>query len=312
MKDFDCWVLPKYPTFVIFDKKGTIMILNTDIAAEFTQKHNLPAPLFMKGEPERFSDRYIYRFIIPLAQDTGDIYYCLSFYRTEEKEKWKTAEEMEFDVCHSDNKYHRGHGEWAVTVERLKMPLTNLSDLRFGYNRVYITSMSRYLGKNDTLEGCLSCIDDYRRRKANEQKLQKRFEIRSASVPDFTEDFQKVVDKYQWKAKVLYFKSTDHKDAQPYRYHIEFGLTTFKEIRIMIGINKSLDEFELSLSFPGDSQLFGNIRNTFLLKGDSFGTMNTIEKCCEGLDVVMKYLADLLVAGDVLRQRIISLKSSQE
>jgi hypothetical protein len=40
--------------------------------------------------------------------------------------------------------------------------------------------------------------------------------------------------------------------------------------------------------------------------------MNTIEKCCEGLDVVMKYLADLLVAGDVLRQRIISLKSSQE
>lgn len=290
------------------------MILNTDIAAEFTQKHNLPAPLYMKGEPERFSDRYIYRFIIPIAQDTGDIYYCLSFYRTEEKEKWKTAEEMEFDDCHSDNKYHRGHGEWAVTVERLKMPMTmnDFSNLRFGYHRVYITSMSRYLGKNDTLEGCLSCIDDYRRRKANEQKLQKRFEIRSASVPDFTEDFRKVVDKYQWKAKVDYFKGTDHKDAQPYRYHISFGLTTFKEIRIAIGINKSLDEFELSLSFPGDSQLFGNIRNTFLLKGDSFGTMNTIEKCCGGLDIVMKYLADLLVAGDVLRQRIISLKSSQE
>lgn len=290
------------------------MILNTDIAAEFTQKHNLPAPFYMRFEPEQFTKYYSYRYLIPLAQDTGDIYYCLFFYRVEEKEKWKTAEEMEFDVCYTDNKYHRGNGEWAVTVERLKMPMTasDFSNLRFGYHRVYITSMARHLGKNATLEDCLSCIDDYRRRKANDQKLQKRFEIRSASVPDFTEDFQKVVDKYQWKANVTYYKSTDHKDAQPYRYHIQFGLTTFKEIRIAIGINKSLDEFEISLSFPGDSQLFGNIRNTFLLKGDSFGTMNTIEKCCEGLDIVMKYLADLLVAGDVLRQRIISLKSSQE
>lgn len=288
------------------------MILNTDIAAEFTQKHNLPAPHYMKCEPEHYSSHYTYRFIVPLAQDTGDTYYCLSFYRREEKEKWKTAEEMDFDDCHTDNKYHRGNGEWAVTVERLKMPITDLSDLRFGYHRVYITSMARYLGKNDTLEGCLSCIDDYRRRKANEQKLQKRFEIRSATVPDFTEDFRKVVDKYPWKANVTYYKSTDHKDAQPYRYYIEFGLTTFKEISIAIYVNKSVDEFEISLTFPGDSQLFGNIRNTYLLKGDSFGTMNTIEKCCGGLDIVMKYLADLLVAGDVLRQRIISLKSSQE
>lgn len=287
------------------------MILNTDIAAEFTQKHNLPAPVYIKFEPERFTKYYTYRFIIPLAQDTGDFYYCLYFYRTEEKEKWKTAEEMEFDVCHSDNKYHRGNGEWAVTVERLKMPF-NINDTRFGYNRVYITSMARYLGKNDTLEGCLSCLDDYRRRKANEKKLQKRFEIKSSSVPDFTDDFRKVVDKYQWKAKIEYFKSTDYKDVQPYRYHITFGLETFKKITIMVGINKAVDEFELSLSWPGDSQLFGNIRNTCLLKGDSFGSMNTIEKCCEGLDIVMKYLADLLIAGDVLRQRIISLHSSQE
>jgi len=287
------------------------MKLNTDIAAEFTQKHNLPAPVYIKFEPERFTKYYTYRFVIPLAQDTGDFYYCLYFYRTEEKEKWKTAEEMEFDVCHSDNKYHRGNGEWAVTVERLKMPF-NINDTRFGYNRVYITSMARYLGKDDTLEGCLSCLDDYRRRKANEKKLQKRFEIKSSSVPDFTEDFQKVTDKYAWKAKVEYYKSTDYKDGQPYRYHITFGLETFKEITIMVGINKAVDEFELSLSWPGDSQLFGNIRNTFLLKGDSFGSMNTIEKCCEGLDIVMKYLADLLIAGDVLRQRIISLHSSQE
>ena len=288
------------------------MILNTEIAAEFTQKHNLPAPHYVRYDPERFSSYYTYRYIIPLAQDTGDIYYCLFFYRTEQKEKWKTAEEMEFDDCHSDNKYHRGNGEWAVTVERLKMPLTDLSDLRFGYHRVYITSMARYLGKNDTLEGCLSCLDDYRRRKANEKKLQKRFEIKSASVPDFTEDFRKVVDKYQWKAKIEYFKSTDHKDTQPYRYHISFGLETFKQTRIMVGINKTVNEFELSLSWPGDSKLFGNIRNTCLLKGDSFGSMDTIEKCCEGLDIVMKYLADLLIAGDVLRQRIISLHSSQE
>lgn len=288
------------------------MILNTDIAAEFTQKHNLPAPHYMKCEPERFSSYYSYRFVVPLAQDTGDTYYCLNFYRTEKNEKWKTAEEMTFDECYSDNKYHRGNGEWAVTVERLKLPFTSLSDLRFGYNRIYITSMARNLGKNDTLEDCLSCLDDYRRRKANERKLQKRFEIRSASVPDFTEDFQKIVDKYQWKAKVTYYKSNDHKDAQPYRYYIEFGLTTFKEISIAIYVNKSVDEFEITLTFPGDSHLFGNIRNTYLLKGDSFGTMNTIEKCCGGLDIVMKYLADLLVAGDVLRQRIISLKSSQE
>jgi len=287
------------------------MKLNTDIAAEFTQKHNLPAPVYIKFEPERFTKYYTYRFVIPLAQDTGDFYYCLYFYRTEEKEKWKTAEEMEFDVCHSDNKYHRGNGEWAVTVERLKMPF-NINDTRFGYNRVYITSMARYLGKDDTLEGCLSCLDDYRRRKANEKKLQKRFEIKSSSVPDFTDDFRKVVDKYQWKAKIEYFKSTDYKDVQPYRYHITFGLETFKKTTIMVGINKAVDLFELSLSWPGDSQLFGNIRNTFLLKGDSFGSMDTIEKCCEGLDIVMKYLADLLIAGDVLRQRIISLHSSQE
>jgi len=288
------------------------MKLNTDIAAEFTQKHNLPAPHYMKCEPEGYSDWFKYYFIIPLAQDTGDTYYCLCFYRTEKDEKWKTAEDMTFDDCFSDNKYHRGRSEWAVTVERLTMPVKDLSTLRYGYKRVYITSMARWLGKDDTLEGCLSCLDDYRRRKANEKKLQKRFEIKAASVPDFTEDFQKVTDKYAWKAKVEYYKSTDYKDTQPYRYHIEFGLTTFKEIRIMIGINKTLDDFEISLSWPGDSQLFGNIRNTFLLKGDSFGSMNTIEKCCEGLDIVMKYLADLLIAGDVLRQRIISLHSSQE
>lgn len=290
------------------------MILNTEIAAEFTQKHNLPAPHYMRIEPEQFSRYYTYRYIIPIAQDTGDIYYCLFFHRVEEKEKWKTAEEMEFDECYTDNKWHRGNGEWSVTVERLKMPMTanDFSNLRYGYHRVYITSMARRLGKNDTLEGCLSCIDDYRRRKANEKKLQKRFEIKSASVPDFTDDFRKVVEKYQWQAKVTYYKSTDHKDAQPYRYHITFGLKTFKETTIMVGINKAVNEFELSLSWPGDSQLFGNIRNTYLLKGDSFGSMNTIEKCCEGLDIVMKYLADLLIAGDVLRQRIISLHSSQE
>lgn len=63
------------------------MILNTDIAAEFTQKHNLPAPLYTRIEPEHYSSQYTYRFIIPLAQDTGDTYYCLSFYRREEKEK---------------------------------------------------------------------------------------------------------------------------------------------------------------------------------------------------------------------------------
>lgn len=286
------------------------MILNTDIAAEFTQKHNLPAPYYMRREPVCFSRYYTYLYIIPLAQDTGDTYYCLTFYRHEEKDKWKTAEEMVFDDCYTDNQYHHGNGEWDVTLVRLKMPITDISGIS-GY-RVYIASMARYLGKNGTLEGCLSCLDDYRRRKANEKKLQKRFEIKSASVPDFTEDFKKVVEKYQWKAKVGYFKGTDHKDSQPYRYHIKFGLETFKEIHITIGINKSVDEFEISLSWPGDSQLFGNIRNTCLLKGDSFGTMNTIEKCCEGLDIVMKYLTDLLVAGDVLRQRIISLRSSQE
>ena len=40
--------------------------------------------------------------------------------------------------------------------------------------------------------------------------------------------------------------------------------------------------------------------------------MARLEKCCEGLDAVMKYLADLLVAGDALWRRINSVRSSQE
>ena len=294
------------------------MVLNTDIATEFTQKHNLPAPVYFTTTTPRQGIDYYYYYIVPLAQDTGDVYYCLRFKRLSSKRLWTTAKDMTFENCFADNKYHRGYSEWAVTVERLKfpdictVPNPDITYLKYGYNRVYITSIARCLGTKNTLEDCLKCIDAYRRRKANDMKLQKKFEIKSATVPDFTEDFRKVVDKYPWKAKVEYFKSTDYKDAQPYRYRISFGPETFKRTTIMVGINKTVNEFELSLTFPGVSQLFGNIGNTFLLKGDSFGTMDTIEKCCEGLDAVMKYLADLLVAGDALWQRINSVRSSQE
>lgn len=283
------------------------MILNTDIATEFTQKHNLPAPVYSTTEtPRQGIDNYYY-YIVPLAQDTGDAYYCLRFKRISSKRLWATAKDMTFENCFADNKYHRGYGEWVVTVERLKFPDPDISYLNYGYNRVYITSIARCLGAKNTLEDCLKCIDAYRRRKANDKKLQKKFEIKSATVPDFTEDFRKVVDKYPWKAEVKYFKSTDYKDAQPYRYRITFGLETFKRTTITVGINKAVNEFELSLSFPGVSQLFGNIGNTFLLKA-----MDTIEKCCESLDAVMKYLADMLVARDALWQRINSVRSSQE
>ena len=289
------------------------MILNTDIATEFTQKHNLPAPVYFTIETPRQGDYYYY-YIVPLAQDTGDVYYCLRFKRISSKRLWATAKDMTFENCFADTKYHRGYSEWAVTIERLKFPDPDISYLKYGYNRVYITSIVRCLGAKNTLEDCLKCIDAYRRRKANDRKLRKKFEIKSATVPDFTEDFRKVVDKYPWKAEVKYFKSTDYKDVQPYRYHITFGPETFKRTTIMVGINKTVDEFELSMSFPGVSQLFGNIGNTFHLKGDgdSFGTMDTIEKCCEGLDAAMKYLADLLAAGDALWQRINSVRSSHE